>query len=57
MKELIEIIRCKDCQGSLVPVGKKKCKCDIYKNFGSDDFYCAFAVAREDDLKLPKLIK
>ena len=40
-KETIKIVRCKNCIG-ILPEGKKKHRCDIFKMFGSLDFYCAF---------------
>ena len=55
-KELVEIVRCKNCQGTL-PEGRKKIRCDIYKNFGNDDFFCAFRKLKEEELENDKNCK
>ncbi len=38
--EVVRIVKCKNCIG-ILPEGRKKHKCDIYKMFGNPEFFCA----------------
>lgn len=45
-KENVKIVRCKNCIG-ILPDGKKKHRCDIFRNFGNPEFFCALGKCKD----------